>query len=137
MAIVYSAVKALIEHENKFLIIKQTLKEKTIWDLPGGRINYGENPYESLHREIEEETGLKVDIIKLIGLWWFYRELDNDQVICNTFLCKLTNPSMKVNIENNSIDETINEYKWITKEEFLSPEYIFSHESLKELMKGY
>jgi 8-oxo-dGTP diphosphatase len=30
------------------------------WFLPGGGVQHGENPVESLHREIEEETGLTV-----------------------------------------------------------------------------
>lgn len=28
------------------------------WDLPGGRLEFGEQPETALHREIEEETGL-------------------------------------------------------------------------------
>ena len=30
------------------------------WELPGGKIDFGETPQESVEREIQEETGIKV-----------------------------------------------------------------------------
>jgi 8-oxo-dGTP pyrophosphatase MutT (NUDIX family) len=31
------------------------------WDLPGGGLEFGEDPYESIRREVREETGLEVE----------------------------------------------------------------------------
>jgi 8-oxo-dGTP diphosphatase len=38
------------------------------WDLPGGHLSPNETIEECLHREIAEETGLEVQIDRLIGL---------------------------------------------------------------------
>ncbi|MEM6628382.1 MAG: NUDIX domain-containing protein [Bacteroidota bacterium] len=39
------------------------------WDLPGGKIEVGEDPEATLLREIEEETGLHPDRYRLIGVY--------------------------------------------------------------------
>jgi len=38
------------------------------WTLPGGGIDVGEQPIESLRREVYEESGLELDRIRLVGV---------------------------------------------------------------------
>ena len=54
------AVKGLHYKDGKLLILKD---DKGEWDLPGGRINYGESFIEALQRECEEELGVKCRIL--------------------------------------------------------------------------
>ncbi|WP_145319891.1 NUDIX domain-containing protein [Paenibacillus xylanexedens] len=52
-------VYGLVAWEHKFLLIhKARGAYQGQWDLPGGRLEFGEQPEAALHREIEEETGL-------------------------------------------------------------------------------
>ncbi len=37
--------------------------------LPGGKIEPGESIYQTAHREVKEETGLDIRIIRLIGVY--------------------------------------------------------------------
>lgn len=129
---VFPAVKAIIKNKNKFLIIKQVVEGREFWDLPGGKIEYGETPYECLSREVKEETGLEIKIGKIIGLWWFSRT-DQNQVVCTTFLC--TTKKFQVDLNSNPTKEPIQEFRWVTKAEFLSDKYSVSNGSLKELIK--
>lgn len=51
-----------IEHDNSYLMMHRTKKEKDInkdkWIGIGGHFEYGESPDECLLREVDEETGL-------------------------------------------------------------------------------
>lgn len=52
-------VYGLVVWEDQFLLIhKARGAYQGQWDLPGGRLEFGEQPETALHREIEEETGL-------------------------------------------------------------------------------
>lgn len=60
-------VYSLLTYKNRFILIKKGKGPyKGRWDLPGGKIDFGETPKEALIREIMEETGLKVRSAKLI-----------------------------------------------------------------------
>ncbi|MFS0870208.1 NUDIX domain-containing protein [Paenibacillus xylanilyticus] len=52
-------VYGLVQWQHKVLLIhKARGAYEGHWDLPGGRLEFGEKPEAALHREIEEETGL-------------------------------------------------------------------------------
>ncbi|MEU7481316.1 NUDIX hydrolase [Lentzea sp. NPDC042327] len=38
------------------------------WILPGGGIEHGEHPYDAVVREVEEETGFTVEVVRLLGI---------------------------------------------------------------------
>ncbi|HVL49312.1 MAG TPA: NUDIX hydrolase [Candidatus Thermoplasmatota archaeon] len=42
---------------------------KGMWNIPGGFVQYGESPEESVVREIEEETGLAIEVEALLGVY--------------------------------------------------------------------
>lgn len=132
---VFSAAKAIIVNNNKFLILKYQDKNITIWDLPGGKIEYGETPHETLKREVKEETSLEIDIIKSIDVWWFFHHATRNQVICHTYLCKAADN--KIDLTKNPSPEEHHDYRWVTTNEFLeSPDYNNIDLSLKELIKN-
>jgi len=116
--IVQAAVKGLIVNDDKFLMLQQKSRGKVWWDLPGGRIKYGEDPAESLKREVFEETHLDVDILNPIGVWHFFLEHDKVQIVCLTFLCKLKSGEIDLN-KNPDNDEELVMYRWFTPQQFL------------------
>lgn len=64
---VVASVKALIRKSETYLFIKCSAHKNT-WDLPGGKIEYGEEPLDALRREVKEEVGLNIKIGKLAGI---------------------------------------------------------------------
>lgn len=64
---------------NTFEVALIAMKNKTVWTLPKGIIDKGEQPETAAIREIKEETGLKGGIIDMIGdiSYWFYLKGEN------------------------------------------------------------
>ena len=129
---VLCAVKALILHQGRFLMLKQELGNRFEWDFPGGRMEFGETPEEALRREVKEETGLDVTVSKSIGCYWFFRVKDGDQVICIVYSCDAT--LTEIDLTKNVTAEASSDFCWVTKEEVLDVEFPVSHESLKQLL---
>ena len=54
--------------DNKILLIKRnTIPFKGYWALPGGRIDPDETVEQTIVREVKEETGLDVTIVRKVG----------------------------------------------------------------------
>ena len=108
----YFAAKAFIVSEGKFLIVQRSESEKNplYWELPGGRMDFGETVSENLKRELVEEVGLQdIEVIAPIGVWSFMIN-ENNQLVGSTFLCKSSTSEIKLSFEHKN-------YAWITKDE--------------------
>jgi ADP-ribose pyrophosphatase YjhB (NUDIX family) len=51
-------------NSGQILFLKHTYRGKYPWGLPGGWLKRGEQPVKALEREIREETGMDVEVIK-------------------------------------------------------------------------
>jgi 8-oxo-dGTP diphosphatase len=62
------AVSAAIFRDDKILLVRRArTPAKGFYSLPGGRVEFGETLYGALHREVDEETALKIEIVGLAG----------------------------------------------------------------------
>ena len=62
-------VTAIVEFpNNKILLVKRaTVVFKGYWALPGGKVDSGETVEHTVVREVKEETGLDVEIVRRMG----------------------------------------------------------------------
>lgn len=142
------AVKAIIFNEDKqMLILKRTplykrkgkinvskkyahLDKTNIYDLPGGRLEINENIKLGLKREVYEETGLKIKILKKISSWQFI-SLDNKKIEVTNFLCEINkNTSNKI-----ILSEEHDNYKWVDLKNI--KRYNFKDKSFFEFLKYF
>lgn len=72
----------LDEKREKILLTRRT--DNGLWCLPGGGIDPGESAAEACVRELYEETGLRVAVTRLVGVYsspdWLVRYPDGNQV---------------------------------------------------------
>jgi 8-oxo-dGTP diphosphatase len=62
------AVSAAIFRDGNILLVRRARSPaKGVYSLPGGRVEFGETLHAALHREVDEETGLKIEIVDLAG----------------------------------------------------------------------
>src|SRR5882757_11164313 len=62
------AVSAAIFRDGKvFLVRRSRSPGKGFYSFPGGRVEFGESLHTALHREVDEETGLRIEILDLAG----------------------------------------------------------------------
>lgn len=61
--------QAVVLHEQQVLLVQRD--NPRLWELPGGGVQPGELLEETVVREVEEETGLRVAITELLG--WYER----------------------------------------------------------------
>ena len=66
------AGKAVVRRDGRILLLQRSLKsgfDPGRWELPGGKINYGENLGDALQREVQEEVGLVIKVGRPFKTW--------------------------------------------------------------------
>ena len=62
------AVSGAIFRDGKVLLVRRARSPgKGFYSFPGGRVEFGESLHTALHREVDEETGLRIEILGLAG----------------------------------------------------------------------
>jgi len=100
------AVKAIVEKNGKVFLVQRQPddpEQPSGWELPGGRINAGENPAEGLKREVKEETGIEVEPLTKINTRSFQRK-DGVTVQMITFACVAKSEKVLLSAEHASCD---------------------------------
>lgn len=94
----------ILDEEEKVLLGHR--RDFDAWNLPGGGVEKGESPWEAGVRETKEETGLDVEIERVLSVTFETEHLD----IVFTFLGKVVGGEL---MENEEADEL----KWFGKDE--------------------
>ncbi|WP_329025326.1 NUDIX domain-containing protein [Streptomyces sp. NBC_01423] len=66
-SVVPSVTAAVLDDAGRILIIHKT--DNNLWALPGGGHDIGERIADTAVREVDEETGIKVEVDGLVGLY--------------------------------------------------------------------
>ena len=74
-------------------------RDMDLWDLPGGKVEAGEAPWEAAIRETREEVGMSVEVQRLTDVTW--KPKDDELVF--TFECKLVGGTPELSDEADAI----------------------------------
>lgn len=128
-------VKGLIIYNGEILLLKRSSHNKFgggEWELAGGKLKNGEELEESLIREIEEETGLKVIPEKILYATTINDDPDR-QLIFLHYLCSTDND--EVTLSNEHTD-----FYWANQEDakkLLRQNILQDFEKYHIFKKGY
>ena len=84
----------VMDDKNRMLMVCQHHEDRDIWMVPGGGIEEGESSLEAAVREVDEETGLDVQIEKL--LWHVEEVSERGQRFVNFFLGRMTGGTLEL-----------------------------------------
>ncbi len=106
------AVSGAIFRDGKVLLVRRSRSPgKGFYSFPGGRVEFGESLHTALHREVDEETGLRIEILQLAG----WREVlptpeGGGQYLIMSFAARWTAKEPVLNDEQD-------DFKWLAPEE--------------------
>jgi len=103
-------VAAIIENENNEILCALRGPEMTLpnyWEFPGGKIEEGESKEEALKREIDEELGCEIEVLKHIDDTTY--EYEKVIVRLETYMSIITNGTPKASEHA--------EIKWVPRKE--------------------
>lgn len=100
------AAKAFIVDDGAVLAVRRSpddVQEPGIWELPGGRLEPGEEPRTGLIREVDEETGLSVEVHEPLTVRHFDRD-DGQTVTMIVFRCTAEGREVVLGPEHQDAD---------------------------------
>ena len=83
------SVKGIVFDDGKVWLRKN---ERNEWELPGGKLDEGEQPEETVVREMEEELGFEVEVQEIIQAYLYQIEVSKDEsrgVVVISYLCTI------------------------------------------------
>jgi ADP-ribose pyrophosphatase YjhB (NUDIX family) len=94
---------AFVRDDDGRYLVLQRAKEPFLgaWDLPGGFVEPGETPADAIRRELLEETGLEVEIERIVGAYTGQYGEDGKWTVDVGFACRLAGGELRLDAEKS------------------------------------
>ncbi len=125
----------IINEKNQVLLQLRGPKSRNevgFWKLPGGEIEYGEKAKEALKREIKEELGIEIKIVKQLFCLDDILKKENQHWLVPFYLCKIKNGKPK-----NKEPGKISRIKWFKISKLPKKLALGTREVLSLILKNY
>lgn len=121
------AQKALIVRNGMLLLVKKSAEDPIHpgkWEIPGGRMKFGESVEQNIKREVKEETGLHISVGEPFDVWaWMIYETDSSgspmqtQVVAVARVCEAD--SDDVSISGQKKEDYLSDARWVPVDDVL------------------
>ena len=121
-------VAAAIERDGRYLVARRTRPADVAgrWEFPGGKVEAGESEEQALIREIREELGIDIEVVRRIpGEWPLH-----DDLVLHLYVARL------ITGEPAPLEQH-DEIRWVTTAQFDETDWLESdREAVDALAKG-
>jgi ADP-ribose pyrophosphatase YjhB (NUDIX family) len=110
-------VGAIVHDRGGRLLLIQRGREpgRGLWSLPGGRVEPGESEHDAIEREMAEETGLRVRVVRLVGR--VRRPTpDGSTFDIGDYLCELVDPDNAILVAGDDAADA----RWVSMHEYVT-----------------
>ncbi len=81
------SIKSVVFEDNRVWLRRNEFNK---WELPGGRLENGEQPVETIIRELNEELGIEASVERLLDTTVWYKNWGkNHEIMIISYLCRL------------------------------------------------
>lgn len=97
----------IINDKNETLLLKRGVKSRNqagYWSKPGGTVEFGEKIEDAIRREIKEEFGVDIELIKFLGFTDHIIKEENQHWLSISYLAKIIKGEPK-NLEPDKHDD--------------------------------
>lgn len=98
MPLLPASIGIVLNDQREVLLVKRS--DVPVWVLPGGGVDAGESFEEAALREIEEETGFRIEIVRKCAEYLPVNALAAKTVV---FLCQVVDGQMKCSSESKEV----------------------------------
>lgn len=124
----------IINDKREALLLKRTSKTRNqagFWMQPGGGVEFGERVEDSVKREIKEELGIDIEILRFLSFTEGIMPEEKQHWVALSFLGKIIGGEVQ-NLE----PEKHEEIKWFSLNNLPEPLAQNTKDSIKEYLKG-
>lgn len=137
----FIVVGAFIVRDGKLLLIQENhFPDRGKWNLPAGKLDFGENPEDAARREASEEAGIAFTPMAILGIHSVHRTdlADELQVLRIIYVGNITGEAGLGNAELKDGVPEIADYKWLALEEVLGlDDSELRYRDIKTLVRKY
>jgi 8-oxo-dGTP pyrophosphatase MutT (NUDIX family) len=127
----HATVATIVEHENKYLMVKEVRDGRTVYNQPAGHIENGEGIAAAAIRETKEETGWSVLPTRFAGIS-VYHAPNGTSYVRSTLIAE------PIELDANApLDDGIVEAVWLNYEEILLIEDQLRSPIVKKVIDDY
>ncbi len=117
------AQKAIVVRGGAVLLLRDPRESEEIWELPGGRLNLGEDPSAGLKRELFEELGVEFEIHEVVHMEQFKQGSEGNVAFMIAYRATMLNPNESFTLDSTEVAEA----RFVRKDELqtltLFPQY--------------
>lgn len=119
----------IVENGGKVMMTLEKSSKNQNYDLPGGKLLWSEDIRKCAERELYEETGYKVTLKNILGVYQRAETEDESDYLRIIFIGEL-----KSKLHKKPIDEKVIKVRWVSKEDILKKKInVRSDEIYREL----
>lgn len=101
-------VATIVERDGRFLMVKENSNGLLVYNQPAGHVEANESLFEAARRETLEETGWRVELKQLLGVYQYRSESNDTTYIRHCFIADAIEPRTE-----QPLDADIVEALWL------------------------